>query len=403
MHKKTIGLIFLLTCLFFSFPVAYGKNNSNIKLTDEEKNWIQNNPTIRVANELDWPPFDFNETGTPKGLGIDYIKLLAKKTGVEIEFVYGYAWADLIELFKQRKIDVMPVFYKNKEREKFTLYTEPYYKGKLGIFTNTDNENKDINLANMRVGMEKGHGSIPIVKKMFPGISIIEIEYKMDLVRKLATNQLDAIIGNPFVFYFHAKENQINNIRLSEYIKMNNKEQSDTSLHIGIRDDWPVFYGILKKAMANVSANEMGGIEKKWTNVTIANQVNWALIFQISTIIILIVFFLLWHNRRLKATVEAKTQELKRLNEELEYKVEERTEKLTELNVKLSKSIEELNTLRGIIPICASCKKIRDDSGYWNQIEAYISKHSMAEFSHSICPDCVKKLYPELVDENDDF
>ena len=72
MHKKTIGLIFLLTCLFFSFPVAYGKNNSNIKLTDEEKNWIQNNPTIRVANELDWPPFDFNETGTPKGLGIDY-------------------------------------------------------------------------------------------------------------------------------------------------------------------------------------------------------------------------------------------------------------------------------------------------------------------------------------------
>ena len=51
--------------------------------------------------------------------------------------------------------------------------------------------------------------------------------------------------------------------------------------------------------------------------------------------------------------------------------------------------------LQGIIPICASCKRIRDDSGYWEQIETYINKHSGADFSHGICPDCMKKLYPD--------
>jgi hypothetical protein len=46
------------------------------------------------------------------------------------------------------------------------------------------------------------------------------------------------------------------------------------------------------------------------------------------------------------------------------------------------------------LPICASCKQIRDDKGYWNQIESYLRSHAEVEFSHSICPDCVKKLYP---------
>lgn len=59
----------------------------------------------------------------------------------------------------------------------------------------------------------------------------------------------------------------------------------------------------------------------------------------------------------------------------------------------------EVNRLRGLLPICASCKKIRDDKGYWNQIEVYIRDHSEAEFSHSICPKCAKELYPEIYEE----
>ena len=69
---------------------------------------------------------------------------------------------------------------------------------------------------------------------------------------------------------------------------------------------------------------------------------------------------------------------------------------LGEKNRKLSDYISEIQTLRGILPICSSCKKIRDDKGYWNQIESYIQKHSEAQFSHGICPDCAKKFYPDL-------
>lgn len=61
-----------------------------------------------------------------------------------------------------------------------------------------------------------------------------------------------------------------------------------------------------------------------------------------------------------------------------------------------AKSLEDVRILRGLLPICASCKRIRDDQGYWTQIEGYIKAHSEADFSHGICPQCAKKLYPEF-------
>jgi PleD family two-component response regulator len=61
----------------------------------------------------------------------------------------------------------------------------------------------------------------------------------------------------------------------------------------------------------------------------------------------------------------------------------------------LENALAEVKVLRGIIPICAACKNIRDDQGYWNRLENYIQEHTDAEFSHGICPSCAKELYPE--------
>jgi hypothetical protein len=108
---------------------------------------------------------------------------------------------------------------------------------------------------------------------------------------------------------------------------------------------------------------------------------------------------------------------LKKAYEDLEMKVRERTAELFETNEALKKEIAQrtlaekeretliselrealarVKTLSGLLPICAGCKKIRDDAGYWNRIEDYICKHSGAEFTHGLCPECAKRLYPEF-------
>ena len=75
---------------------------------------------------------------------------------------------------------------------------------------------------------------------------------------------------------------------------------------------------------------------------------------------------------------------------------EEEREKLIE---ELQDALSKIKTLGGLLPICSACKKIRDDKGYWNQIEAFIRDHTEAEFSHSICPKCAKRLYPNLYND----
>lgn len=89
-------------------------------------------------------------------------------------------------------------------------------------------------------------------------------------------------------------------------------------------------------------------------------------------------------------------KELEERNQILQRLVDERTETLRNANRELQKAVDEVKTLRGIIPICSYCKKIRADDKSWHLIETYIKEHSEAEFSHGICPDCAKKLYPEI-------
>lgn len=92
-------------------------------------------------------------------------------------------------------------------------------------------------------------------------------------------------------------------------------------------------------------------------------------------------------------------KELKNKNLILKNEIEQRKqielehEKLID---ELQSALSEVKTLRGFIPICANCKNIRNDGGYWEQIEVYIKERSSLDFSHSICPDCVAKLYPDL-------
>jgi AmiR/NasT family two-component response regulator len=70
-------------------------------------------------------------------------------------------------------------------------------------------------------------------------------------------------------------------------------------------------------------------------------------------------------------------------------------EELAARNREIENALAEIKTLKGLLPICAACKKIRDSKGYWEQIEAYLKDHSDVEFSHSICPECAQELYPE--------
>lgn len=109
------------------------------------------------------------------------------------------------------------------------------------------------------------------------------------------------------------------------------------------------------------------------------------------------------YREHLEELVKERTIQLERINESLQLEIAEREQAendRTRLITELQNALAKVKLLSGLLPICASCKRIRDDKGYWRQIEVYIREHSEAEFSHGICPDCVTKLYPWFLQDH---
>jgi CheY-like chemotaxis protein len=83
---------------------------------------------------------------------------------------------------------------------------------------------------------------------------------------------------------------------------------------------------------------------------------------------------------------------------EIEGALRKKERELAKQNRQLKRALEEIKIISGLLPICSRCKKIRDDEGYWHQVEQYIQDHSKIKFSHSLCPECAKHLYPDIAD-----
>ena len=95
-------------------------------LTKEERQWLADHPVIKVHNEKDFPPLNFFAAGRAQGFSIDYMRLLASKIGVRLEFVTGPTWSKFLGMMQSGELDIMLNIVRTPEREKFLLYTRPY-------------------------------------------------------------------------------------------------------------------------------------------------------------------------------------------------------------------------------------------------------------------------------------
>jgi signal transduction histidine kinase len=127
-------------------------------------------------------------------------------------------------------------------------------------------------------------------------------------------------------------------------------------------------------------------IHKETRNMENTLKTQWIYTFSIATMILLITTIILIRFEK----------QIARLINSYEHDIQIYTDKLIEEKEKTQAAMAEIKTLSGLLPICSHCKKIRDDKGYWNQIESYIHERSNVEFSHGICQECAKKYYPDM-------
>ena len=248
---------------YYTFSAFHHKQQK--KFTQEELAFLQKKKVIRVANELDWGPFDFNEFGKATGLGIEYIKLLLDKAGLPYTFINGYTWSKLLELYNNEEIDIMPAFYKNSTREKNTLFTTPYYQGRLCVISLDTKKITSIqDLKNKKIGIEMSDASVPLVEKRFKNSEIVEYQTTAKLFSELTKKKLDAIVCNPLLFEHYKKNFGLDNIKIIDYLELSAKENSLVSLHIGVSKEQKILYSILQKTINSLDDKEIAKLRSKW-------------------------------------------------------------------------------------------------------------------------------------------
>ncbi len=239
---------------------------NKLDLSIEELKYINNNKTVRIANELDWIPYDYNEKGIPKGYVIDYMKLLFGKLNIKPIFITD-KWSILYNDFKKAKIDILPVISYNKKREEIMNFTQSYLSQTFSIVTKksrTDIINSD-DLLDKKIGMIKDWNLTKKFKNEYPNANIIEFENLKDVFDAIKDNFIDVTIQNKFLASYYINKNYNEDLKIVSPFAL---KTLDGKLYIGVKKDLNILHTLLEKAILNVSAQEQKVLEDKWVNIS---------------------------------------------------------------------------------------------------------------------------------------
>ncbi len=245
--------------------LGYRNINSEqkITLTLEEIAFLQKNPVIRVANELDWPPFDFVEDGKPAGFVMDYLALIGEIIGIKFDIINGFSWPHLLEMGKQKEIDLFPGIWKTPDREPFFIFTPPYLK-LIKVLVSKDSSLKlyhtPAELKGKKIALPKGYGLTELIMKEYPGPEYLIVNNTVDGLNQLALGTVDGFVGTLGVINHIIKTHFIGDLKVIMQITVSR----DLPLQMAVRNDWPVMHKILNKAMKNITPEQFDALSSKW-------------------------------------------------------------------------------------------------------------------------------------------
>jgi len=245
------------------FGLSRPSEHVGIRLTDKERAFLDTHPRIRVHNEKDWSPFNYHEYGSPRGLSIDYMNLVANRLGIQVNYVTGPSWDDFLGMMKRKELDVMLNIVRTDEREAYILFTEPYARAPNVIVSRESKPYERMaELEGKTVAFPKGFFYEEVLTASFPGIRRLPLPDTLACLKAVSKGKADAVLSEEVVINSLIHRNMLTGLRITGEAKMGHPDF--TNLRLGIRDDWPFLHSALMKAMADISPQEMRRVREQW-------------------------------------------------------------------------------------------------------------------------------------------
>ncbi|MGF1764213.1 diguanylate cyclase [Aliivibrio kagoshimensis] len=304
---------------------SYYQSSKVLQLTENEINWLHNHKSIKLAIDIDWPPFEYvNENRVYQGIAADYIKLIEERLGIEMVPTTEMTWPEVIEASKRRELDLYPALAITSERKKYLNFTRPYLRFPMMIITNQEIPFiGDIDVLNgQEVAVIKGYASQEMIQTTHPNIVQVEMENVTAALEAVSSGRVMAYIGNIATVNYVIQREGFTNLKVSGVTPYR------FDLSMAVRSDWPILQTILQKALDSLSEGEKRTIYSRWVTLQYEHGFDYSLVWKVIVISLLVLVILsYWTNK------------LSNLNNTLSFEVAER--KRIELQLRQEKKKNE--------------------------------------------------------------
>ncbi|WP_234702116.1 ATP-binding protein [Halodesulfovibrio aestuarii] len=328
-------VLFLLLTLCATLPVYlffYENTQLTDPLSDAERTWLAKlDRPIVLAVTPDTRPLEFvNAQGEYQGMVADYMHRISDELNIEFEVVEAANMQEVLQLAKERKVDVIAAFAGNPANTDFMLFTNPYLELSTAILANRSEKGpltlSDISEKRMTLALPKGYDVLSYVEKFYPNINIQTTYNYLSALLHVSFNEIDAtIISLPQASYF-IEDKGITNLRVAGYTEYR------LYYRMGVRSDNPILADILQKALDSITPVQRERILKRWVHLQqdllseiLSSRFVWYIVVSIVSSILLAFAGIIFWNRTLRLRVNERTKELKR-------ELQDRTRFLAALN-----------------------------------------------------------------------
>ena len=281
-------------------PKDYKDLLIDIQLTENEKQWIEAHPVIRLGVDPEFSPFEYIDDERYLGMASDYVRLLNQRLRLNLTVEQNLAWDEAVEKAKVKEIDVLPAVGVTEDRKQFLIYTQPYLNFQRVIITRSDKPfilGLD-DLVKERIAVQKNsshHGFLLENSSIMP----LEFETLQDTLLAVSGGKADALVGNVASATYWIRQLNLTNLKVAAPVS--NDVQS---LHFAVRNDWPELVSIINKGLDTISEETQREISEKWLNLEYRAGVDYDLIIKlVGGFTSILITILLWNftlNRRVK-------------------------------------------------------------------------------------------------------
>ena len=261
--RKTFNFgFFIIFCLTVFSPFNTLSQTSTLQFTEEEKAWISNHPIINVGNERYWPPMDFAIDGEAMGYSIDLMDLMAKELGIEINYINGLSWSELLEALNNGTIDVLPAISKTDEREAYIKFSKSYIKLPYVKVINGALPDSEVNiLENKTIAVFKGSNVEIALINEYPNVNLVYLKTVVEALQRVSTGEVDVFIENLAVITYYLNESYVPNIKLNSD---NLTFLNSPDVFIGVLKKNEILGQLIDKGLEAVSKEDIILLKNKW-------------------------------------------------------------------------------------------------------------------------------------------